>query len=74
MFSDLVKIQMSDTSENGAPEKAQSRSRSPRRPVNYLRGTIAEELVDGNDFVGKDSIQLLKHHGTYQQDDRERRC
>src|SRR5262249_24634165 len=39
----------------------------------YLRGSIPEELVDGNDFVGKDSIQLLKNHGTYQQDDRERR-
>jgi sulfite reductase (ferredoxin) len=40
----------------------------------YLRGDIPEELVDGNDFVGKESIQLLKNHGTYQQDDRERRA
>ena len=38
----------------------------------YLRGEIAEELRDGNDFFGKGSMQLLKHHGTYQQDDRER--
>lgn len=41
---------------------------------NYLRGDIAEELQDGNDFFGKGSIQLLKHHGTYQQDDREQRA
>ncbi|HUY89810.1 MAG TPA: NADPH-dependent assimilatory sulfite reductase hemoprotein subunit [Pirellulales bacterium] len=40
---------------------------------NYLRGEIAAELVDGNDFFGKESIQLLKHHGTYQQDDRDHR-
>lgn len=40
---------------------------------NYLRGTIAEELRDDNDFVSKASTQLIKHHGTYQQDDRERR-
>jgi sulfite reductase (ferredoxin) len=40
----------------------------------YLRGTIAEELVDGNDFFSSDSTQLLKHHGTYQQDDRDRRA
>jgi sulfite reductase (ferredoxin) len=40
---------------------------------NYLRGTIPEELADGNDFFGKESIQLLKHHGTYQQDDRDHR-
>ncbi len=40
---------------------------------NYLRGPIPEELVDSNDFFGKSSIQLLKHHGTYQQDDRDDR-
>ena len=37
----------------------------------HLRGEIAGELVDENDFFGKGSIQLLKHHGTYQQDDRD---
>src|ERR1700681_2919250 len=41
---------------------------------NYLRGDIASELKDGNDFFGKGSIQLLKHHGTYQQDDRDARA
>lgn len=40
---------------------------------NYLRGDIARELKDGNNFFGKGSIQLLKHHGTYQQDDRDAR-
>ena len=41
---------------------------------NYLRGDIAQELADDNDFFGKASIQLLKHHGTYQQDDRDARA
>ncbi|NIL98931.1 MAG: NADPH-dependent assimilatory sulfite reductase hemoprotein subunit [Planctomycetales bacterium] len=40
---------------------------------NYLRGEIAAELADGNAFFGKGSIQLLKHHGTYQQDNRDQR-
>ena len=40
----------------------------------YLRGDIGQELQDGNDFFGKESIQLLKHHGTYQQDDRDARA
>lgn len=40
---------------------------------NYLRGPIAAELADGSDHFGKESIQLLKHHGTYQQDDRDER-
>jgi sulfite reductase (ferredoxin) len=41
---------------------------------NYLRGSIGEELRDANDFFGKTSINLLKHHGTYQQDDRDARA
>lgn len=40
---------------------------------NYLRGQIAQELVDGTDHFGKESIQLLKHHGMYQQDNRDDR-
>ena len=39
----------------------------------YLRGDIAKELVDGAPGFGKGSVQLLKNHGTYQQDDREQR-
>ena len=39
----------------------------------YLRGDIAKELVDGAAGFGKGSVQLLKNHGTYQQDDREQR-
>src|SRR3989304_5282987 len=41
---------------------------------NYLRGQIAEDLADATDHVSKSSTALLKHHGTYQQDDRERRA
>ena len=40
---------------------------------NYLRGTIAEELRADTDHFNKDDSQLLKFHGTYQQDDREQR-
>ncbi len=45
-----------------------------KRQSHGLRGPIAAELRDGNDFFGKESIQLLKHHGTYQQDDRDARA
>ncbi|MFM8578894.1 MAG: NADPH-dependent assimilatory sulfite reductase hemoprotein subunit [Planctomycetaceae bacterium] len=40
---------------------------------NSLLGDIPKELVDGAPGFGKPSIQLLKNHGTYQQDDREAR-
>lgn len=69
---------MADSSENGAHVNGAPEKLSPveiaKAKSNYLRGDIPEELVDGNDFMGKESVQLLKHHGTYQQDDRERRA
>lgn len=37
----------------------------------YLRGTIKEELAKDSTHFSKDDIQLLKAHGTYQQDDRD---
>ncbi len=40
---------------------------------NYLRGNIAAELIDGKDEFPKPTTQLLKFHGTYQQDDRDNR-
>jgi sulfite reductase (ferredoxin) len=64
---------MADHEENGHPDKL-SPVEVAKAASNYLRGTIAEELRDSNDFVSKASTQLLKHHGTYQQDDRERRA
>ncbi|MEM9586267.1 MAG: NADPH-dependent assimilatory sulfite reductase hemoprotein subunit [Planctomycetota bacterium] len=39
----------------------------------YLLGTIDTELVDTTDHFNKDNLQLLKFHGTYQQDDRDAR-
>jgi sulfite reductase (ferredoxin) len=39
----------------------------------YLLGDIPRELADGAAGFSKPSIQLLKNHGTYQQDDREAR-
>lgn len=39
-----------------------------------LRGTIVEELAEaGQDHFNKDNAGLLKHHGLYQQDDRDSR-
>ena len=44
-----------------------------KQASNHLLDPIPEELADENDFFGKASIQLLKHHGTYQQDNRDDR-
>src|ERR1700719_3761116 len=38
-----------------------------------LRGTLGEELASGADHFNDQSKQLLKFHGTYQQEDRDAR-
>ncbi len=40
---------------------------------NYLRGPIAEELANQEDSFTKEASLILKHHGMYQQDDRDLR-
>ena len=58
--------------ENHSAEKL-SPVEGMKTASNYLRGTIGAELASPTDHFGKDDIQLLKFHGTYQQDDREAR-
>jgi sulfite reductase (ferredoxin) len=40
---------------------------------NFLKGTIDEEIAGPIDHFDKSNIQLLKFHGTYQQDNRDER-
>jgi sulfite reductase (ferredoxin) len=40
----------------------------------FLRGDIAGELADQNDCFSKSGAQLLKHFGSYQQDNRDERA
>ena len=64
------------TSVPGKPvlaDKKPSPVEKAKTESNFLRGTIGAELVDGNPLFSKPNVQLLKHHGTYQQDDREAR-
>lgn len=40
---------------------------------NYLRGPLADEMENDEPFIGKEAIQVIKFHGSYQQDDRDLR-
>ncbi len=40
---------------------------------NQLRGTIREELAEATPAFSEETVQVLKFHGVYQQDDRDRR-
>src|SRR5207302_3194696 len=39
----------------------------------HLRGTVADELAQPTDHFNDQNKQLLKFHGSYQQDDRDAR-
>lgn len=45
-----------------------------KRNSRGLRGRIAEVLASGATHFGEEEFQLLKFHGTYQQDDRDQRA
>jgi sulfite reductase (ferredoxin) len=44
-----------------------------KRESRGLRGDLPEELAAATDHFGEGSVQLLKYHGIYQQDDRDAR-
>jgi sulfite reductase (ferredoxin) len=50
-----------------------SRNEKVKASSNHLRGTIAEELGTDAPTFTEDATQVLKFHGVYQQDDRDRR-
>ncbi len=58
-----------------AQDKAQKLSETEhiKAASNYLRGTIREELATDEATFAKETTQVIKHHGMYQQEDRDRR-
>lgn len=50
-----------------------SKSEQLKVASNFLHGTIAESLAEGGTRFSEDDLQLLKFHGSYQQDDRDLR-
>jgi len=54
---------------NGEPSKNEGIKEASRA----LRGTIAEELGQATPTFAEENVQVLKFHGVYQQDDRDRR-
>ena len=55
------------------PEAKKSKLEPLKEASRQLRGTIQEEMDEDIDHFSGDAIQLLKHHGSYQQDNRDLR-
>ena len=58
---------------DGTSIEGLSKNESIKVGSNHLRGLIKEELIEDTPAFGEDSETLLKFHGIYQQDDRDRR-
>src|SRR5438132_5682460 len=68
--------QQASTADQVTPQDAppkRSAVEGTKESSRQLRGTIAEELATDSDHFGEADKQLLKFHGTYQQEDRDAR-
>jgi len=62
------------TDSNGSTDlEVLSKVEKVKASSNHLRGSIAEELGQDTPAFAEDAVQILKFHGVYQQDDRDRR-
>jgi sulfite reductase (ferredoxin) len=59
--------------ENGPKKPSRSAVEGIKESSRALRGTIAEDLRKDSDHFSEQDKQLLKFHGTYQQEDRDAR-
>src|SRR5947209_12088827 len=72
MFPVSKNVVSLSSAEVQAPPK-RSGVETIKEASHQLRGTIALELVTDTDHFNDQDKQLLKFHGTYQQDDRDAR-
>jgi sulfite reductase (ferredoxin) len=71
-FSDEEGMSSEPTSLPSAPAK-RSAVELIKESSRHLRGTLADELLQETDRFNDQNKQLLKFHGSYQQDDRDAR-
>jgi sulfite reductase (ferredoxin) len=56
-----------------APARKPSKLEGIKENSNHLREPLATELLNDENFFTEDAIQILKFHGSYQQDNRDNR-
>jgi len=59
--------------ENGAQEPKRSQVEKVKEASRYLSDPLADEVDNGEASFSEPAAQILKHHGAYQQDDRDAR-
>ncbi len=56
-----------------APAQKRSKVEALKERSNFLREPVASEILEDTNFFSDDGTQILKFHGSYQQDDRDTR-
>lgn len=71
----LVNINMSENMSEQPDSRDANRSgvEKIKAASNFLRGNVAAELANDKEVFEEDTVQVLKHHGMYQQDNRDLR-
>lgn len=70
----MVVLNVATPSKNPASRLAKrSKVEIVKEKSDYLRHPLMEELVNENPFISEDAVQLMKFHGSYMQDHREKR-
>lgn len=70
-------VQVTNVATPARPPTSQTARRGKveiiKENSDYLRHPLMQDLVTDSTSIGEDSMQLMKFHGSYQQDDRDRR-
>ncbi|WP_071518732.1 sulfite reductase, ferredoxin dependent [Geitlerinema sp. PCC 9228] len=64
---------MTNTTTSPDSQTKQSKLEGIKANSNFLREPVATELQEDSDHFSKDGVQILKFHGSYQQDNRDNR-
>lgn len=62
---------MNETKQRAASQAGPNKTELAKQASHYLQGTLSEELANDSPTLSHDAEQILKHHGSYQQDDRD---
>ncbi len=69
----MVQTPLKPTASNDAPSAQRSKVEDIKENSNFLREPLASELLTDTSFFSESAIQILKFHGSYQQDNRDTR-
>lgn len=74
MPPEAVQAEAPPVTPDAPPEQKLSPVEGMKAESNYLRGTLAEELADDSvDHISDGAKNIIKFHGSYQQEDRDAR-